>query len=186
MTVESLSDESLLAGLASGDPVGATAFVRRFQGRIFGLALTIVGDRSLAEEVAQQSFLRAWRHAGAYDPSRGRVVTWLLTITRNTALDARRMQRSTPVDPQVMFRLTRDVGNDPEERGVMAHELRRLSAALRELTEEQRRAVLLAAFYGLTAREIGEMEGVPVGTAKTRIRAGMTKLRQAFEVRDAR
>ena len=183
--MESLSDESLLAGLASGDPVGATAFVRRFQGRIFGLALTIVGDRSLAEEVAQQSFLRAWRHAGAYDPSRGRVVTWLLTITRNTALDARRMQRSTPVDPQVMFRLARDTGADPEERGVVAHEVRQLSSALRELPEEQRRAVLLAAFYGLTAREIGDMEGIPVGTAKTRIRTGMTKLRQALEVHDA-
>ena len=78
----SLSDESLLAGVTSGDPACVTAFVRRFQGRVFGLALRLVADQETAEEVAQEAFVRAWRYAGAYDPRRGGVLTWLLAITR--------------------------------------------------------------------------------------------------------
>src|SRR5215218_1866480 len=87
--MSSLSDESLLAGLASGDPEAAAAFVQRFQAQVFGLALRMLGDREAAKEVAQETFIRAWRHAGAYDSTRGRVATWLLTIARNLAHDAR-------------------------------------------------------------------------------------------------
>lgn len=184
--MNSLSDESLLAGLAAGDPEGATAFVRRFQGRVFGLALTIVGDPSVAEDVAQEAFLRAWRHAELYEPSRGRVVAWMLRITRNAALDALRMRRSTPVDPEVMLRIPAAPGGDPQHHAMVTHEVRRLRSDLLDLPEEQRRAVVLAAFYGRTAREIGEIEGVPLGTAKTRIRSGMRRLREALEVRDER
>ncbi|MGH2695358.1 MAG: sigma factor, partial [Actinomycetota bacterium] len=76
----SASDETLLAGLGSGDPEAAAAFVRRYQRRLFGLALTILGDRQAAEEAAQEALVRAWKHAGAYDPRRGTVATWLLSI----------------------------------------------------------------------------------------------------------
>ena len=72
------SDEALLAGYATGDPRTAAAFVRRFQGRVYGLALTIVRQPALAEEVAQETFTRVYRHAGNYDARRGRVSTWLL------------------------------------------------------------------------------------------------------------
>ena len=184
--VRSLSDESLLAGLGSGDPERSAAFVRRFQARVFGLAMTIVGDADVAEEVAQESLLRAWRHADTYDPSRGRVLTWLLTITRNVALDALRMRQQIPMDPATITGLVSDGGQDPEERGLVAHESRRLRVMLAGLPEEQRRAVLLAAFYGRTAREIGDIEGIPLGTAKTRIRTAMLKLREALEVRNGR
>lgn len=184
--MKSLSDESLLAGLAAGDPEGSTAFVRRFQGRVYGLALTIVGDPSVAEDVAQEAFLRAWRHAGLYEPSRGRVASWLLRITRNLALDALRMRRYTPMDPDVMLRMAASSESEPEDQAIVTHEIHRLRSDLLELPPEQRRAVLLAAFYGRTAREIGGIEGIPVGTAKTRIRAGMRKLREALEVRDER
>src|SRR5690606_26961612 len=95
----SASDEALLAGLASGDADAATAFVRRYQARVFGLALTMLREREVAEEVAQETFLRAWRHAGAYDPRRSGVATWLLSITRNLAIDRLRMRRTDPVDP---------------------------------------------------------------------------------------
>ena len=182
--VRSLSDESLLAGLGSGDPERSAAFVRRFQARVFGLAMTIVGDAAVAEEVAQESLLRAWQHAAAYDPSRGRVLTWLLTITRNVALDTLRMRQQVPMDPTVIAGLITGGDQDPEERGLVAHESRRLGPVLADLPEEQRRAVLLAAFYGRTAREIGDIEGIPLGTAKTRIRTAMLKLREALEVRD--
>lgn len=182
--VRSLSDESLLAGLGSGDPERSAAFVRRFQARVYGLAVTIVGDADLAEEVTQESLLRIWRHANAYDPSRGRVLTWLLAITRNVALDVLRMRQQIPMDPAIITGLVTDGTQDPEERGLVAHESRRLRVILAGLPEEQRRALLLAAFYGRTAREIGEIEGIPLGTAKTRIRTAMQKLRDALEVRD--
>ncbi len=86
------SDEALLAGFASGDPTAEAAFVRRFQRRLFGLAVTMVGEDEAAD-VAQEAFVRAWRHAGAFDPRRGSVATWLSTITRNLALDHLRARR---------------------------------------------------------------------------------------------
>jgi RNA polymerase sigma factor (sigma-70 family) len=184
--VRSLSDESLLAGLASSDPDGSAAFVRRFQGRVFGLAMTIVGDPNMAEEVAQESFMRAWRHAATFDPTRGRVVTWLLAITRNVAVDALRMRRQTPVDPDLLIGIRADSRSEPEAQGVLADESQRVRLALGVLPEEQRRAVLMSAFYGRTAREIGDIEGIPLGTAKTRIRTGLQKLREAFEVTNDR
>src|SRR5213083_1259414 len=95
----SVSDETLLAGLASGEHDAAVAFVRRFQRRVFGLALAILGDPAAAEDVAQEAFARAWRHAAAYDPRRGPVANWLLVITRNLAVDAARLRRALPIDP---------------------------------------------------------------------------------------
>src|ERR1700737_3576826 len=93
------ADDALLAGYANGDPDASVAFVRRHQRRVFGLALSIVSDGALAEGVAQEAFTRAWRHASTYDTRRGSVPAWLLTITRNLAIDAIRMRKATPVDP---------------------------------------------------------------------------------------
>src|SRR5687768_4128632 len=101
----SLSDESLLAGMASGDREAAASFIRRYQARVFGLALSILSDRSAAEEVAQETFLRAWKHGGGFDPRRGQVSSWLLTITRNLAIDVLRMRRSDPFDPDTLTSL---------------------------------------------------------------------------------
>jgi RNA polymerase sigma factor (sigma-70 family) len=177
-------DETLLAGLGSGDPEAAAAFVRRFQGRVFGLALTILYDPEAAEEVAQETFFRAWTHAGAYDPRRGSVTTWLLTIARNAAIDAPRVRRAHPVDPDALLNLG-DEGPGESPGGDVDERLQ-LRAALRRLPPEQRRALLLATFYGRTAREIGELDDVPIGTIKTRIRSAMNKLRTEFGVKDDR
>src|SRR4051794_2175307 len=100
--MDTLSDEALLAGLASGDADDAAAFVRRFQHRVYGLAWTIVRDEDLADEVAQDTFVRAWRHAAGYDPRRGRVAAWLLTIARNVAIDRARIRRIAPADPDII------------------------------------------------------------------------------------
>jgi RNA polymerase sigma factor (sigma-70 family) len=176
-------DETLLAGLASGDPGAAATFVRRFQARVFGLAMSILHDSKAAEEVAQETFFRAWTHASAYDPRRGAVSTWLLTIARNIAIDTLRVRRVSPIDPDAILNLEDETGAAPE--GDVSDRLQ-LRGALRHLPPEQRRAVLLAAFFGYTAREIGEMDGVPVGTVKTRIRSAMGKLRTEFGVKDDR
>lgn len=181
-----LSDESLLAGLGAGDPEAATAFVRRFQRRVFGLALTILGDRRAAEDASQETFARAWRHAGAYDPRRGGVATWLLTIARNISIDMVRMQRADPVDPDIAVAMIESRSDKDEEIDayVLDDEMGRLRDALRTLPEEQKRALVLAAFFGHTTREISALEDVPQGTVKTRIRTALGKLRTSMEVRD--
>jgi len=177
------SDEALLAGLATGDAEAIAAFVRRFQRRVFGLALVIVGDTGVAEDVAQEAFARAWKHAQAYDVRRGPVAAWLLAITRNLAIDAMRLRRAEPTDPAEIVALgIPETEAGPDERALIGEDVARLRRAIAHLPEDQRRALILAAFYGRTAREISDSEHVPLGTAKTRIRAAMIKLRSAFEV----
>ena len=174
----SVSDDALLAGLATGDPEAAAAFVRRFQRRVFGLAFTIVGEARAAEDVAQEAFLRAWRHAGAYDPRRGTVLTWLLTITRNLAIDSVRVRRPLSLDPEAILGLDLEGGDRlPDELAMLRDDTDRLSAAMARLPAEQRRALVLTGLLGLTAREVSEMEGIPLGTAKTRVRTGLLRLR---------
>lgn len=180
-----LNDETLLAGFRAGEPEAAAAFVRRYQGRVFGLALTITGDRAEAEEAAQETLLRAWRFAENYDPRRGPVDTWLLAIGRNVAIDRARVRRTEPIDPCALLQLEaadHEVGAD--ERQIAAEEAARLRSAIVMLPPEQRRALVLAAFFGRTAREIGEIEEAPLGTVKTRIRAAMLKLHSMLEVGD--
>src|SRR5271166_6328384 len=175
------SDEALLAGLAVGDDQATVAFVRRYQRRVFGLANSMLGDPGRAEEVAQEAMVRVWRHAPVYDPRRGSVVTWVLTITRNLAIDALRMQRSVPTDPDDFVALGLVSGERPPEEAALAAEAAPgVRRALATLPPDQRRALVLAAVFGRTAAEISASESIPLGTAKTRIRAGMTKLRAAL------
>jgi len=177
----SVSDEALVAGLAAGDDDAATAFVDRFGRRVYGLARTIVPDDRAAEDVAQEAFLRAWRHATAFDPRRGSVVTWLLTITRNLAIDAVRVNRPLSVDPLDLVSLDApDHGRGPAEHAVVGADTLRLRTALAGLPVDQARAILLAGLLGHTAREVAELEGLPLGTAKTRIRTALTRLRVAL------
>jgi RNA polymerase sigma-70 factor (ECF subfamily) len=178
--VTSLSDEALLAGLASGDDTAAAAFVRRFQHRVFGLAASVVQDRALAEDIAQEAFVRAWRHASVFDARRGQVAGWLLTITRNLAIDALRARGARPVVVDAALEHLPWAGDDPAARATMAAELSAVQRELAALPDGQRRAVLLAAYAGFTALEISEREGLPVGTVKTRIRAGLGRLRAAL------
>jgi RNA polymerase sigma-70 factor (ECF subfamily) len=175
--------EALLAGMGAGDAQAAAAFVRRYQARVYGLALTIVGVAATAEEVAQEAFLRAWRYAGSYDPRRSDVGTWLLTITRNAAIDVVRMRRDQPYQPEVLAAMLSRKAVDPGREEHVA-ETDRVRTALRALPRDQAVAVVMATFYGLTAREIAARESVPLGTAKTRIRLGLTRLRDQLEVSD--
>jgi RNA polymerase sigma factor (sigma-70 family) len=183
MVSSSLSDEALLSGLGAGDPDAAAAFTRRFQARVYGLVITIVGDAGTAEEVAQETFVRAWRHAGTYDPRRGRVATWLLTIARNLAIDVSRLKRAVPLDPDVVAAKVQraGIGDSPQDQSAQPDERDRLRSAIAGLPQKQRRALFLAAYLGRTAREIGELEGIPLGTAKTRLRTAMLELRDVME-----
>ncbi|KUJ70481.1 RNA polymerase subunit sigma-70 [Streptomyces albus subsp. albus] len=173
-------DETLLAGLATGDPEIAVAFVRRFQRLVYGVAVAVVGDAQLAEDVAQQTFERAWRHAQIYDPRRGSVRTWLRTIAHNLAIDAVRARKPTPVAPEDLDALLEIVSDTPEQRALADETAERMRQALAELPREQARALAMAGIYGMTAQRIADFEGIPLGTAKTRIRAAMGKLRTAL------
>jgi len=172
-----LSDEALLAGLTFGDPEAGRAFVQRFQRRVFGLALAVLRDPVLAEDIAQEAFLRAWRHGPSYDPRRGTVSAWLLRITRNLAIDALRLRRAEVMDPEVLAAIAPPDGDSVEEAAMTAATAATVRRALRSLPEEQARALLLAAFYGRTAEEISRAEDIPLGTAKTRIRLGLRRIR---------
>lgn len=177
--MDRLSDAALLAAVGAGDDQATTLFVRRFQRRVFGLALSITGDPSAAEDVASQAFARAWQHAGSYDPRRGAVSTWLLAITRNTAIDTIRVRRPSPLEDAVLTDLVPPMADDPSDAAAVSDLLSRLRAALDRLPDEQRRAVLLATIHSRTSAEIAEAEGIPIPTAKHRIQSGLRKLRQA-------
>jgi RNA polymerase sigma-70 factor (ECF subfamily) len=176
------SDDTLLASFALGDPDAAAAFIRRYQGRVYGLARSMVGDPDLAEDVAQEAFLRAWRNAQAYDSRRGSVHTWMLVITRSLAIDAMRLRRAQPVDPETFANLDlhTPAASGPEAAAETSAGVRELRIALDGLPAEQRQALLLAALCGRTAVEISEIEAIPLGTAKTRIRTGMQKVRASM------
>ena len=173
-----LSDDALLAALAVGDAEASRQFLRRYQARVYGLALGIVHDPSLAADVAQEVFVRAWRHAQAFDHRRGTVSAWLLRITRNLAIDTLRLRRPLTIDPHVLMSLEAVVASTSVEDAALIHDATdRVRVALQSLPVEQARALLLAAYYGHTAKEISEFEQIPLGTAKTRIRLALRRVR---------
>ncbi|HET8719155.1 MAG TPA: RNA polymerase sigma factor [Nocardioidaceae bacterium] len=175
------ADAALVEGLTVDDQGAAVAFVRRFQGPVFGLAYSITRDKGLAEDVSQEVFVRAWRAARSYDRRKASVLTWLLTITRNAAIDAIRARRPIAVEDEVLDSLLLgSVGaREVEDIGVRRAESELARDRLRALPVEQARAVVLAVVGGCTAAEVSERENIPLGTAKTRIRNGLIKLRAA-------
>jgi RNA polymerase sigma factor (sigma-70 family) len=177
---ERLPDEALLAGLGAGDAELAVAFVRRFQRVVFGVARAVISDPTTAEDVAQHAFEQAWRHASLYDSRRGSVRTWLTTITHNLAIDVVRARSALPMDPDDLPVLLSTMTDNPERVAVANDNAKGLRQALGRLPAPQARAVAMSGIYGMTAQQVADTEGIPLGTAKTRIRDGMQKLRSAY------
>ena len=176
-----MDDEALLAGLAAGDADVGLAFVRRFQRQVFGVALAVVGDPAQAEDVAQQAFERAWRKGHTFDAKRGSVGSWLNKIAHNLAIDSVRARKPSPLDPSDLVRLVGRSSDEPELRSLRREATNELREAIRNLPSEQARAIVMAGVYGMTAREVAEAEEIALGTAKTRIRSAMIKLRFTLE-----
>jgi len=160
-----------------GDESALEALYARYGGLLYTLALRIVGDRELAREVVQDSFLRSWDGRETYDPGRGRVPWWLMGIARNRAIDLLRSrshqqrlrERSAPVlEPLAVH------SNDPADA---VSERIAVRGALGSLSEGQRTAIELAYYKGLTQTEIAEELGQPLGTVKSRTREAMEQLR---------
>lgn len=176
-----VSDEALLAAMAAGDAAAAAAFVRRHERRIYGIAYAITSDRATAEDVGQETFLRIWRHAAVFDAHRASAVTWISTIARNVAIDAVRLRRAVPVDPDGHNWFDGpDEGRGTEDHAIDADLMGRVRGALDLLPDEQRRVLVRAAFFGQSAAEISLAEQIPLGTAKSRIRLALSKIRDAL------
>jgi RNA polymerase sigma-70 factor (ECF subfamily) len=181
-------DRALLERMAAGDERALGELYDRHAGMIFALAVAITGERADAEEVAADAFNQAWRSAAQYDPARGSVTAWLATIARTRALDllrergrrARALTRAA-VENADGLAAPLAAAADAPDRGVERDETQALVArSLAALTEPQRQVIELAYYRGLSQTEIAAELREPLGTVKTRIRAGMEKLRSTL------
>ncbi len=177
-----LSDQTLLERLSHGDAGAFSAFYDRHASRILGLLVRLLGNRTSAEDVLQEVFVQVWSQAGTYDPQRGSPVLWLVMIARSRARDWwRRHSR--------LGEAALELGDVPESAASRGGDLEQSESAelarqaLALLPDEQRTAIRLAFFQGLTHVQIADLQRIALGTVKTRIRLGIRKLREIFENR---
>ena len=175
-------DRGLLARIARQDETALAALYDRHARVLYSLALRIVGDRELAQEVLQDTFLRCWNGAERYDPDRGEVVAWLIGVTRHRAIDLlrsrphqARLREGGPLPPP-----ERLAGPREPDAGDTLLLRRAMTAALAALSPPQRQAIELASYTGLTQTEIARVQGEPLGTVKSRMRSGLERLRAAL------
>lgn len=154
----------------------------RHAARLLGLAHRILGDTGEAEEVLQETFLYAWKAAASFDPARGSVLAWLIVAARSRSIDRLRTRKPRPTrepnDADPLDRLA--APGDVEAESAAREWESECRAAIGKLPSEQREALDLAYFEGLTHAEIAERTGTPLGTVKTRIRLGLMKLRDSM------
>jgi RNA polymerase sigma-70 factor (ECF subfamily) len=171
---------ALIGRAAAHDPAALAALYDGTAHLVHGLALRIVGDPAAAEEVTGDVYLQVWRQAARYDPSRGAPLAWLLTLARSRAIDRRRSAASGigATEPLAAAGDLASHGPGPEETSVLAERRHMVRGALGRLAADQRRAIELAYFGGLSHAEIATALDEPLGTVKTRIRLGMIRLRE--------
>lgn len=167
----------LVEGLLAGNEDAIRALYARYARPIFTLGLRLLGSREAAEELTQDVFLAAWRKAARFDPSRGRLSTWLMTIAHNLAVDRLRRETGATRPHLVLVEEVPEVIVADEDESLLERDaaLRALSC----LSDAERRLLARAYFGGLTAREIAEADGIPLGTVKTRLRTALIKVRKA-------
>lgn len=177
----------LLRSAARGDERAFAELYDATSPKVFGLALRVVRDPAQAEEVAQEAFLEIWRTASRFDPDRGSALAWMMTITHRRAVDRVRAAEAAGRRELTYEQRHRPVDHDvTAEAAQQALEARRVRNALDELTPVQREAVSLAYLGGYTHTEVAAMLDLPVGTAKTRIRDGLIRLRDNLGVGNGR
>jgi len=175
--------DDLLRQVALGAESAFESLYDAMASRVFGLVLRVLRDQAQSEEVTQEVFVEAWQQAKRFDPSRGTAASWLLTIAHRRAVDrVRSSQASQARDLRIGIKEFQDSYEDVEENAILHDETVRVTRALQQLSAPQREAIQLAYFGGYTHLEVAELLKVPVGTAKTRIRDGMGKLRELMGV----
>jgi RNA polymerase sigma-70 factor (ECF subfamily) len=177
--VRERSDEELLEAIAAGDDDALGALYHRFGRLAYGLAFRILRDQALAEDAVQEAFLTLWRSADAYRRERAKPATWILTLVHRRAVDLVRREDRRRAEP---------LDEAPEATGAAVPEeaeLRRrraaVQAALRQLPDDQRQTLELAYYGGYTQSELADRLGVPLGTIKSRMFTGLTRLRELLD-----
>jgi len=173
-----ISDVEVIHAIARGDEQALACLYDRYRGILFGLLVRILNSREEAEDVLQEVFLQVWRRAADFNELRGKPFTWLVTLSRSRGIDRLRSlgarERAATANAKNPEEAVSDAAEDAyksEQRGVVAR-------ALRQLPDDQKVALVLAYFEGLTQSEIAMRLGAPLGTVKTRMRSGMIKLRE--------
>jgi RNA polymerase sigma-70 factor, ECF subfamily len=185
---DELSDQQLMSRLdGPGVEAAISALYDRYSRTVYGVGLKILGERSLAEELVQDVFLKVWRSSHTFDPSRGSFSTWLYRVTRSCAMDLYRKRASRVrqvSDGDLHIAATRDTSAGPQEVVDESWLSWRVSRALEVLDAPQREVIELAYFGGLSQREISERTGAPLGTVKSRTASAFRKLRAELAVGD--
>jgi RNA polymerase sigma-70 factor (ECF subfamily) len=181
-----LPDSDLVDAMAAGDVHAMEVLYDRYNRPVFSFAFRMLGDREHAEDLLQEVFMRAWRHAKTFSERRGSYITWLLSITHNMAIDEirrkdRRPRKAESADPVLMLTNVTDTNPTVEEQAILGDMREVVKHALAQLPTAQRTALELAYFQGFTQREIAEIQNEPLGTIKTRMRLAIRKLKDHLE-----
>lgn len=175
------TDEELMARIAARDAPALGVLHDRYRALAFSVALRVVGDPARAEDVVQDAFLSVWRRAGSYTPGRGSAKTWLTSVVRNRAIDVVRATREHAVEDQDQVLLSlQDTAPGVHDQVAASLDGAETRRALGELPEEQRQAIAMAYFAGLSHTEIADRTGLPLGTVKSRVRLGIQRMRQSL------
>jgi len=169
-------DAALIARMRAGDQSAMADLYDRYSGVVYGVALRVLASTTAAEDVVQEIFLQLWRKPQAFDAERGRLAPWLAVIARNRAIDH---LRKRPVEEDIDV-LPISTGVNLEEDAARKLAVEKVRGALALLPQDQRKALEMAYFEGMTHTEIAGKTGDPLGTVKTRIRSGLLALRKAF------
>lgn len=170
--------EELMERVRLGDQAAFARLYDQFSGQAFGLALRVCNDRTVAEDAVQEAFLSLWRRPAGYRPDRGSVATYLLTLVHHRAVDAVRHEQRLRMRERASAAGEQTEDDEGLLEAASASSLReRVRAALAQLTNRQRQALELAYFSGLTVSDVAKRLDIPLGTAKTRVRDGMIRLR---------
>ena len=169
-------DAALIARMRAGDQNAMADLYDRYSGVVYAVALRVLANTTAAEDVVQEVFLQLWRNPQAFDADRGRLAPWLAVIARNRAIDH---LRKRPMEDNI-DELPISTGVDLEGDAARKLAVEKVRGVLMQLPQEQRKALEMAFFEGMTHTEIAGKTGEPLGTVKTRIRTGLLALRKAF------
>jgi RNA polymerase sigma factor (sigma-70 family) len=177
-----LSDEALVALVARGDEDALGELYDRVSRIAYGLAMRVLRDDRLAEDAVQEGFLAVWRNAAAFRAERAKASTWILTLVHRRAVDLVRREERRRAEPLTEANTAAaGTGEATDEAAWLRFERERVQAALRQLPDVQREALELAYYGGFSQSELAERLGVPLGTIKSRMFAGLSRLRELLD-----
>jgi RNA polymerase sigma-70 factor, ECF subfamily len=171
-----LSDEALVLLAARSEQSALAELYDRYGRTAFGLALRVLRDEKLAEDAVQEAFISVWRTAARFVPERGKASTWILTLVHRRAVDAVRREQRRRADS--LDRASEPVGSGADEDAWLRLQRERVQEALRQLPDVQREALELAYYGGFSQSELAERLGQPLGTIKSRMFAGLARMRE--------